>query len=198
MLRGRSGVNSPFRHILFGAIGMIVLLLAIVLLIVLTGGYNVAATDRHNPLVAWALSTTMRNHVQDAAEDVGEPPAVTPAMIAAGAGRYKSMCAHCHGGVGAGRAEWAKAMRPMPPPLAHAAQRWSIEEVHWIVHHGVKMSGMPAFGPTHDEEAIWTIAAFVEAMPKMSAEQYASYGSAEGGHSHQSSSHSHEGHAASH
>jgi len=72
-------------------------------------------------------------------------------MIAAGAGEYKSKCEHCHGGVDASRAGWAETMRPIPPALAHAAQRWSIGEAHWIVRHGVKMSGMPAFGPTHDE-----------------------------------------------
>src|SRR3546814_14121859 len=79
-------------------------------------------------------------------------------------------------------------MRPKPPALAHAAQGWSLEEVNWIVDHGIKMSGMPAFGGTHEEATIWNIAAFVKALPEMSAEQYASYpaehGEEEGAHSH--------------
>src|SRR3546814_17239540 len=98
------------------------------------------------------------------------------------------MCAHCHGGIGASRAGWAETMRPKPPALAHAAQGWSLEEVNWIVDHGIKMSGMPAFGGTHEEATIWNIAAFVKALPEMSAEQYASYpaehGEEEGAHSH--------------
>src|SRR3546814_5645724 len=65
------------------------------------------------------------------------------------------MCAHCHGGIGASRAGWAETMRPKPPALAHAAQGWSLEEVNWIVDHGIKMSGMPAFGGTHEEATIW-------------------------------------------
>src|SRR3546814_20083354 len=79
-------------------------------------------------------------------------------------------------------------MRPKPPALAHAAQGWSLEEVNWIVDHGIKMSGMPAFGGTHEEATIWNIAAFVKALPEMSAEQYASYpaehGEEAGAHSH--------------
>ncbi|MBU1607031.1 MAG: cytochrome c [Alphaproteobacteria bacterium] len=176
------------RNVLIGALGMLLLLAATGLLIVLTGGYNIAATDRHNPIVGWALTTTMRNHVQGAADDLTAPGAITPAMIAAGAGEYKAMCAHCHGGIGASRAEWAKTMRPLPPALAHAAQRWSIEEVHWLVKHGVKMSGMPAFGPTHDDATIWNIAAFVKAMPDIDASDYAALTAAGqrdgGGHSH--------------
>lgn len=183
-------MSARAKGVVIGAFGMLLVLLLTALLVVLTGGYNVAATDRHNPIVGWALDTTMQNHVEGAAEPLIAPRQITPTMIAAGAGGYKAMCAQCHGGVGEGSAGWAETMRPAPPPLARAAQQWSIEEVHWIVRHGIKMSGMPAFGPTHDEETLWNIAAFVKALPDMNAEQYAGYsdghgeGEAEGGHGH--------------
>lgn len=167
------------KGVVAGAFGMLLVMLLIALVVVLTGSYNVAATERHNPIVGWALSSTMQNHVEGAAEPLIAPATITPAMIAAGAGGYKAMCAQCHGGVGADSAGWAKTMRPAPPPLVRAARQWSLEEVHWIVSHGIKMSGMPAFGPTHDEQTLWNIAAFVKALPGMSAEQYASYS---GGH----------------
>ncbi|QIQ85258.1 cytochrome c [Erythrobacter sp.] len=166
---------------LVGAIGMLVLLLAIGLAVILTGAYNVAATDRHNPAVGWALDTAMHNGVEARAGDVGPPPQFTPAMIEAGAGEYKEYCAHCHGGVGAGKAGWAAGMRPHPPALARVADQWSEREIFWMVKHGVKMSGMPAFGPPHDDRTLWNIAAFVKAMPGMTAEQYAGF---EGGHEH--------------
>ena len=54
-------MTSAARNVLIGALGMLLLLAATGLLIVLTGGYNIAATDRHNPIVGWALTTTMRN-----------------------------------------------------------------------------------------------------------------------------------------
>ncbi len=162
-----------------GALAMLLLLALIALLVVLTGGYNVAATQRHTPVVGWALDTTFRNSVQRHGSDI-EAPELTPAMVAAGAGEYKAMCAHCHGGVGEGRAEWAEGMRPKPPALAGAATEWSAAEVFWLVKHGAKMTGMPAFGPSHDDRAIWTIAAFVKAMPQMSAAEYAAYGRSDG------------------
>lgn len=110
------------KNIILGTVGMLLVLTAIGLLLVLTGGYNVAATDRHNPIIGWALDTTMRNHVRGAADNLTAPAEITPAMIAPGAGEYQSMCEHCHGGVGASRAEWAGTMRPIPPALAHATQ----------------------------------------------------------------------------
>lgn len=155
-----------------GIVATLLLLVSIALIVILTGAYNVAADDRHLPTTEWALATSMTNSVQSRAEDL-QAPEFTPAMVETGAGDYKAMCAHCHGGVGEGRAEWSAGMLPHPPALATAAKMWSDEEVFWLVKHGVKASGMPAFGGTHDDRAIWNIAAFVKSMPEMTEEEYA-------------------------
>ena len=55
------------------------------------------------------------------------------------------------------------------------------QEIYWLVENGAKMTGMPAFGPTHDEEAMWNITAFVKAMPDMTEARYAAYPSEHGG-----------------
>ena len=179
-------MNRTWKGAITGAVAMLLLLIAIALIVILTGGYNVAATDRHNPIVGWALDTTMHNSVQGQASDLQTPEEITPAMIEAGAGEYKAMCVHCHGGVGEARAEWAMGMRPHPPALATEATEWSQSEVFWIVKHGIKMTGMPAFGPTHDDQTVWNIAAFVNQLPQMSEEEYAAFPVGHGGgdHSH--------------
>ena len=105
-------------------------------------------------------------------------------MIEAGAGEYKETCQHCHAGPGVERAGWASGMRPRPPHLAEAAAEWSLAEVFWLARHGVKMTGMPAFGPTHDDRTLWSIAAFVKELPAMTPERYAALGGGEGGHAH--------------
>lgn len=42
----------------------------------------------------------------------------------------------------------------------------------WILQHGIKMTGMPAFGPTHDEKELWAMVAFVRRLPDMSPSEY--------------------------
>lgn len=163
-----------------GALALFLLGLLVALLVILTGGYNVAATERHTTVGAWALNTNFVNSVQGHADEIVAPE-LTRAMIDAGAPEYKSMCAHCHGGVGESRAEWAEGLRPKPPALAATADEWTAAEVFWLVKHGAKMTGMPAFGPTHDDATIWNIAAFVKAMPQMPEAQYAAYSSEHGG-----------------
>ncbi|MEJ7930155.1 cytochrome c [Ramlibacter sp. AN1015] len=155
------------------------------LALVYSGSYNVAATEEHASLTRWAFDTTMRRSVRQRAEDFQRTEAVTEAMLSAGARDYHATCQHCHGGPGARRADWAEAMRPRPPHLAEAAAEWEPGEIFWIVKHGIKMTGMPAFGPSHDDAALRSIVAFVKALPAMTPERYQALGgSASAGHGH--------------
>ena len=156
-----------------GIAGTVALLAVIGLAIVYTGAYNVAATEDHASLTRWAFDTTFRNSVESRAEDITAPESLTPEMVSAGASAYKTMCQHCHAGPGVERAEWASGMRPRPPHLKEAAAEWQPNEVFWIVKHGVKMTGMPGFGPTHDDRTLWSLAAFVKELPAMTPERYA-------------------------
>lgn len=64
---------------------------------------------------------------------------------------------------------------PGPEPEAteaDAAENWTPSQIFWIVKNGVRMTGMPAFGPTHDDDRIWAIVAFVQTLQGMSSDQY--------------------------
>lgn len=167
-----------------GAVGVLALLGIIGLIVVYTGAFNVAATEEHASFTRWAFDTTFHNSVESRAADIAVPESLSPDMVKAGAGSYKSMCQHCHAGPGVERSAWASGMRPRPPHLAEAAAEWKPEEIFWLVKHGVKMSGMPAFGPTHDDRALWSIAAFVKGLPAMTPEEYAALGDTDSGSGH--------------
>lgn len=71
-------------------------------------------------------------------------------------------------------------MRPEPPHLTEAATEWTPEEIYWIASNGIKMSGMPAFATHHSPEEILALAAFVSALPGLTADDYSALtGSAE-------------------
>jgi mono/diheme cytochrome c family protein len=73
-------------------------------------------------------------------------------------------------------------MRPQPPDLTEKPTGLSPKALFWLICHGVKMSGMPAFGVQHTDDQIWDIALFVRALPTMKAQDYgrlrATYGPA--------------------
>jgi hypothetical protein len=62
---------------------------------------------------------------------------------------------------------------PTPPDLAKSVGQWSDRELYWIIKHGIKLAGMPAFGPTHSDEELWALAAFLRRLPETTPEQYA-------------------------
>ena len=162
--------------VVVGAAAVLLLLGLGGLTVVYSGAFNVAATEEHLSFTRWAFDTTFHNSVERRAAEIAAPESLTPAMAEAGAGEYKSMCQHCHAGPGVERAEWASGMRPKPPHLTEAASHWKPEEVFWLVKHGAKMTGMPAFGPTHDDQTLWNIVAFVKELPAMTPERYAELG----------------------
>lgn len=155
-----------------GVVATLLLGLVVWLTVVYSGAYNVAATDQHADIVRWTFDTTMQRSVRGRADNIQAPDSVPAALVKSGAEAYATTCAHCHGGPGVEREGWAANMRPEPPELRHAAPHWKPREVFWIVKHGIKMSGMPAFGPEHDDDALWGIAAFVTQLPGMTPEEY--------------------------
>ena len=53
------------------------------------------------------------------------------------------------------------------------------------------MSGMPAWGVTHDDEAIWGLVAFLQQLPTMDATVYAAFTQDNGEADHDQDAHEH-------
>ncbi|WP_352532616.1 MULTISPECIES: c-type cytochrome [unclassified Mesorhizobium] len=55
-------------------------------------------------------------------------------------------------------------------------------ELYWIMQNGIKMTGMPAFGSTHNQEELWAMVAFTRRLPEMSQSEYEKITEASEGH----------------
>jgi hypothetical protein len=146
-----------------------------------SGLADVAATSEHWALTRWVLSTTMENAVRRNSEAIKPPGFLDEeARVRAGADDYHDMCAFCHGAPGVKPGVVARGLNPRPPKLAKTAGEWSPAELFWIIKHGVKMTGMPGFGPTHTDDELWETVAFVSKLPHLSAAEYRGMTSLEG------------------
>lgn len=175
--------STLLRGVVLGALAVLALAFALTLLVAYGGIYDVSARRGHTAAMRWMLDTTMQASVRSRAPEDGES-ALAGADVTAGAHEYKVMCQHCHGGPGVEPEEWSRGMLPRPPHLTDAAGEWKANEVFWIVSNGIKYTGMPAFGESHDEATLRDIAAFVQRLPGMTPAQYAAYGSEPAGHRH--------------
>jgi mono/diheme cytochrome c family protein len=140
-----------------------------------SGIYDVAASRRDPAVVRWLLHTTMQNSVEKRAAKVQVPADFSPndpQTLKVGFEHYNEMCTVCHGAPGVEPGEAHAGLNPKPPSLVDRAREMSPKQLFWIIKHGVKMTGMPAWGPTHSDAKIWAMVAFVKHLPDMTAADY--------------------------
>lgn len=136
-----------------------------------SGVYNIGADAPHWPVTRQLIGALRDHSIAQRDGNVTVPNLDDPALIAEGAGHYAQMCVGCHMAPGMSDSELRTGLNPKPPNLA----RIGIEnpaEAFWFIKHGVKMSGMPAWGLTHDDHKIWSLVAFARKLPGLSAEQF--------------------------
>ena len=154
-----------------------VLLIMVVggILFIYSGSYNVAATSEDPGIVRWVLMTAREESIEHRAEKI-TPPADSvlndPETARTGFEHYDEMCVVCHGAPGVEAGEARAGLNPKPPLLAETKEDLPPGEVFWVVKHGIKMTGMPAWGPTHSDDVIWALVAFVDKLPGLSPEDY--------------------------
>jgi len=159
---------------ILAALAVAVLAGAAVLGSVYAGLPDVAATTPHWAVTEWVAETTMERSVRRRAGSIATPDDLEdPARLRSGARAYAEMCEGCHAAPGAEAGVWAEGLLPPPPELAAEASEWSAAELFWLTKHGVRMTGMPAFGPTHADAELWDVVAAVRRLPGLSPAEYA-------------------------
>jgi mono/diheme cytochrome c family protein len=108
------------------------------------------------------LQLAVHASVQRSAPKVQSPVPHTDAVLIAGGKLYLEGCAGCHGRPG--RPLRTRVWFSPPPQFAHAGTQYSESELSWIIKHGIRRTGMSAYGPSFTEEQLWTLAEFVGRM----------------------------------
>jgi mono/diheme cytochrome c family protein len=153
-------------------IGALLLLVAAAAVAIYAGLYNVAADIPHTQPVYWLFDTVRQRSVAARARDIVVPNDLDDTnRISRGAGQYAEMCSGCHLAPGMKRTEISRGLYPRAPELRRKTDLTPAEQF-WIVKHGVKMTGMPAWGVTHEDELLWDVVAFVRKLPELTPEQY--------------------------
>ena len=155
--------------------------------LIYAGVYDVAATTPHWPIAAAIIETARIHSIKAHAAGIETPPGLDdPAKVLIGVEHYAAHCAICHGAPGVPRGDIGRGLYPAPPDLAKAALLYTPAELFWILKHGIKMTGMPAWSD-HSDEELWATVAFLEKLPGMSEQDYARLvmaSMAHGGHHH--------------
>ncbi|MBP8310867.1 MAG: cytochrome c, partial [Burkholderiaceae bacterium] len=151
--------------------------------VIWSGIYNVGADDPHWSATHRALEVARKRSIAVRAADIQVPDLSDAELIRNGAGNYSAMCVTCHLSPDAQETELSVGLYPRPP-------RWDAlgltdpREAFWVLKHGIKASGMPAWGKSMDDRYLWGMVAFMQQFPGMTAAQYQARVAASDGHSH--------------
>ena len=152
--------------------GALLVLVAAAAIGVYAGLYNIAADVPHTQPVYWLLETARDRSIAARSRNIIVPDSLDDAnRISRGAGQYAEMCSVCHLAPGMKRTEISRGLYPRAPELRRKTDLTPAEQF-WIIKHGVKMTGMPAWGVTHDDEMLWDVVALLRKLPELTPEQY--------------------------
>lgn len=164
---------SPVKVTLAAVAGAGVLAAAGAAAFVWYGVYDVSATGPHLQPVHTMLEIALKRAVQARAD--AHPPPVdlkTPLRVMQGAACFRDRCVACHGAPGVAPERFSLGMQPVPSSLIEATRHWRLQDLYWITRNGIKMSGMPAWEYRLDEGELWSVVAFLDALPLMTPDQY--------------------------
>jgi mono/diheme cytochrome c family protein len=170
------------KHIVVGHVVVVALVLLTLLVVARSGIYNFGADDPHWKPVYSSIDYIRKRSVLAHAADIKVPDLSNEARLVKGAGNYEAMCAQCHLSPGKSGTELSRGLYPSPPDLSKVAV--DARQAFWTIKHGVKASGMPAWGKSMADEDIWNLVALIQKLPASKAESYRALVASSSGHSH--------------
>ena len=176
--------------IIIGMLIGIALVVVALLAIVYSGFINMAATAKPSRMEE-KIGEELFERSMEKRAPVSKNPYSTndPAVLASGMEHYKENCVVCHGAPGVEASEIGKGLNPPAPLLDNPEiQETKDGEFYWTIQNGIRMTGMPAFGPTHSSDEIWKIVAFVRHLPELTGAEKMALSAAvkeEEGHHHE-------------
>jgi len=142
------------------------------LLVAVSGIIPIKASSGHWAITHAFLHFAKQRSVSTHTVGITPPLLDDPALVLKGAGHYEIGCRACHGSPELRHPKIARHMLPAPPYLPETAPNWRSEELFYMVKHGIKFTGMPAWPAQQRDDEVWAVVAFLRAFPDLDAAAY--------------------------
>ena len=119
-------------------------------------------------LRAWAVPSDYRELVN--------PVLSNDESFRSGMVHFADHCATCHGNDGSGDVQMGNGLFPRAPDMrGRATQELTDGEIFYVIEHGVRFTGMPAWstGTIEGEEGSWHLVNFIRRLPDLTEDDIA-------------------------
>jgi mono/diheme cytochrome c family protein len=166
-------LRSGGHRVLKGFVAGIVVTLALIALVVYVGlnqGLLIPANADEKPgsFETWAARRSLHATIVREAPKGDNPLQATDANLLAGVKLYGENCAACHGVADGKPSTIAVGLYQHAPQLAADGVEDDPDGVtYWKIAHGIRLTGMPAYGKTLSDTQIWQITLLLKHMDKL-------------------------------
>jgi cbb3-type cytochrome c oxidase subunit III len=103
------------------------------------------------------------------------PVSFSPAVWAESRAHFADHCATCHANDGSGQTEMGQRFYPKVPDMRlDETQELTDGELYWIIENGIRLTGMPAWGPGGGGDLdTWKLVHFIRRLKDLMPEQIA-------------------------
>lgn len=103
------------------------------------------------------------------APEMKNPIDPTDANLVAGMEIYQTNCASCHGDIGHQNGTLANGLYPRAPQFMDDAPDMPENQNFYIIQHGIRLSAMPAWSQSLNDQQMWQVTTFLSHMDKLPA-----------------------------
>jgi mono/diheme cytochrome c family protein len=158
--------------------------LAVALIAVISGAAALALLLRHGfsaraqPLAteAFVARRLRRLAIPRNAREARDPIPGTPEILAEARAHFADHCAICHANDGNGNTAIGKNLYPKAPDMRKPnTQSLSDGELFYIIHNGIRFTGMPGWGgaKVEEDQDSWKLVHFIRHLPHITTEELA-------------------------
>ena len=160
------------RRVLIAVVVVVTLTVAGVVLVRATGGFS--ALEEPTALEAFVARRLRLLSMPWDAKAAQNPVAPTREALSDALSHFADHCAICHANDGSGDTPIGRGLYPKAPDMREErTQSLSDGELFFIIHNGIRLTGMPAWGSGNPDEdtASWKLVHFIRHLPDLSAEE---------------------------
>ena len=136
----------------------------------MSGGFSARAQPSFLEIMA---ARTARKLAMPA--DVGNrknPFPVTPENLSEARAHFADHCAVCHANNGSGATQIGRNLYPKAPDMRlPTTQHLSDGQIYYIIHNGIRLTGMPAWGTDEKDDDSWKLVLFIRHLPQLTANE---------------------------
>lgn len=155
------------RKFLLGFLAGVVLILLAVFLWIRLGFLNPQADIPEDALEKNVAMPSLDASVDRRAPEIKNPLQATDDNLTAGMKIYQMNCASCHGDIRQPNGIFAEALYPRAPQFVQNAPDMPENQNFYIIEHGVRLSGMPAWKQILNDQQVWQVTTFLSHMDKL-------------------------------